>query len=86
MVRSINVDSNQTVLDLRTAIEGQNLAAGRIERLQRVSFSLNDEAIDEKLQDFTFTPIANDWRPATKLSAVMPTNLARDHLHLIIRA
>ena len=88
MVRSITIDSNQTVLDLREAIESkQQLAAGEIAKLERVTFSLDDEAIDEKLQKFTFTSTANTWRATTKLSAVIaPADLAPDHLHLIIRA
>lgn len=88
MVRSITIDSNQTVQDLREAIESNNrLAARQITKLERVTFSLDDEAIDEKLRNFTFTPTANAWRATTKLSAVIvPADLAPNHLHLIIRA
>jgi hypothetical protein len=88
MVRSITIDSNQTVQDLREAIDSKNrLAARQIAKLERVTFSLDDEAIDEKLLNFTFTPTASTWRATTKLSAVfVPADLAPDHLHLIIRA
>jgi hypothetical protein len=88
MVRYITIDSNQNVLDLQEAIESKNqLAAGQIAKLERVTFSLDDEAIYEKLLNFTFTSTAYTWRPTTKLSAVFdPADLAPDHLHLIIRA
>ena len=88
MVRSITMDSNQTVQDLRETIESNHrLAAGQIVKLERVTFSLDDEAIVEKLRNFTFAPVtANKWWPTTKLSAVIvPADLAPDHLHLVIR-
>jgi hypothetical protein len=88
MVRPITIDSDQTVQDLQVAIESTHrLAAGQIEKLERVTFSLDDEAIDEKLRNFAFTPTAYTWRVTAKLSAVIvPADLAPDHLHLIIRA
>ena len=90
MIKYITIDSSQTVLDLRNAIELQNgLVAGQIDiqRVQKVAFSVKDEAIYEKLQNFTFTSIANNWNPTSKLSAIiMPADLPPDHLHLIIRA
>ena len=88
MVRSITIDSNQTVLDLREAIESkQQLAAGEIAKLEKVFLSMDDEEINDKLRNFTFNPTANTWRATTKLSAVIaPADLAPDHLHLIIRA
>jgi hypothetical protein len=88
MFRYITIDSNKTVQDLRKAIELKHqLAAGQIAKLERVTFSLDDQAIDEKLRKFTFTSTANTWRATTKLAAVIvPADLAPDHLHLIIRA
>jgi hypothetical protein len=88
MFRSITIDSDQTVHDLRVAIESKHrLAAGQITKLERVTFSMDDEAIDEKLRNFAFTPTASTWRATTKLSVVIvPADLAPDHLHLIIRA
>ena len=88
MFRYITIDSNQTVQDLREAIESKHqLAAGQIVNLEKVSMSMDDEEINDKLRKFTFTSTANTWRATTKLSAVIvPADLAPDHLHLIIRA
>ena len=88
MIRYVTIDSNKTVQDLRDDIKSKHqLAAGQITKFERVTFSLDDEAIDEKFRNFTFTQTANIWRPSTKLSAVIaPADLAPDHLHLIIRA
>ena len=84
----ITIDSNQTVQDLKKAIGSMHqLAAGQIVHLENVSMSMDDEEIDDKLRNFTFTSTANTWKATTKLSAVIhPADLAPDHLHLIIRA
>ena len=47
------------------------LAAGQIVNLEKVSMSMDDEEINDKLRKFTFTSTANTWRATTKLSAVI---------------
>ena len=87
-VHSVEIDSSDTVTSLRTKIaSNQLLVPGQIVKFERVFMSMDDEEINNKLRDFTFTPTANIWRATTKLSAVIvPADLAPDHLHLIIRA
>ena len=86
-VQSVTIGSNETAHDLKKAIESENqLNAGEVEKLEIVNFSLDDEEIEEKLRNFTFTPTTNNWRAKTKLSAIIPADLALDHLHLIVRA
>ena len=87
-VHSVEIDSSDTVTSLRTKIASNHqLVPGQIEKFERVSMSMDDEEINNKLRNFTFTPTANIWRATTKLSAVINlADLAPDHLHLIIRA
>lgn len=88
-VQSIEIDSSDTVISLRTKIASNHrlLVPGQIVKLEKVFMSMDDEEINDKLRIFTFTPTGNIWRATTKLSAVIaPADLAPDHLHLIIRA
>lgn len=88
-VLSVEIDSSDTVTSLRTKIASNHylLVPGQIVKFEKVSMSMDDEEINDKLRKFTFTSTANTWKATTKLSAVIvPADLAPDHLHLIIRA
>ncbi|KAF8623880.1 hypothetical protein AX15_006152 [Amanita polypyramis BW_CC] len=87
-VQSVEIDSSDTVISLRTKIASNHhlLVPGQIVKFEKVFMSMDDEEINDKLRDFTFTPTGNAWRATTKLSTVIvPADLAPDHLHLIIR-
>lgn len=89
-VHSVEIDSSDTVTSLRTKIASNHqllVVPGQIVKFEKVFMSMDDEEINNKLRNFTFTPTANIWRATTKLfSVIVPADLAPDHLHLIIRA
>jgi hypothetical protein len=88
-VQSVEIDSSDTVTSLRTKIASNHdqLVPGQIVKFEKVFMSMDDEEINDKLRNFTFTQTANTWRATRKLDAIIvPADLALNHLHLIIRA